>query len=138
MASIPLLAEPLSRILLNRVDARNASRRTVALDQPFRQQEGKDSNIHFQYQFLIYKLCKIQSNSISYCIQYQDINSRINKKYFFHRLFLSTNVYNSPEIILPIPFRNKSSLHSLPSTIEMSRNDPTERVKKRTSTLFVG
>lgn len=44
MALTPLLTEPLSRIVLNRVDASNASQRTVALDQPLQRFETLDDN----------------------------------------------------------------------------------------------
>lgn len=44
MALTPLLTEPLSRIVLNRVDASNASQRTVALDQSLQRFETLDDN----------------------------------------------------------------------------------------------
>lgn len=44
MALTPLLTEPLSRIVLNRVDASNASQRTVALDQLLQRFETLDDN----------------------------------------------------------------------------------------------
>lgn len=136
---IPLLAEPLSRIVLNRVDA---SQRTIASDQYFKTTATTRKRLvcgSFQIYFffnLYLQLCAL--NSISYCIQYRERKREINplvNEIVFPRLFRA-QTYDFPEIILPIPFET-SFLTLVVVSTRMFRNDSTNRVEKRTRLIYI-
>lgn len=133
---IPLLAEPLSRIVLNRVDA---SQRTIASDQHFKTTATTRKRLvcgSFQIYFFLIYICNL--NSISYCIQYRERKREINplvNEIVFPRLFRA-QTYDFPEIILPIPFET-SFLTLVVVSTRMFRNDSTNRVEKRTRLIYI-
>lgn len=128
------LAELLSRIVLNRVDA---SQRTIASDQRFKTTATTRKRlIYGSRSFQIYfffnlhlQLCAL--NSISYRIQYRERKREINplvNEIVFPRLFRVTSFQS--------PLKQVFFTLVVVST-RMFRNDSTNRVEKRTRLTYI-